>query len=157
MNTPMLIFFIVLHWVFLLISILYVFVRKSNKYDMVYFTTICAILLSWQITGKECIINYWEKRSVDEKYIYGTNNKGHFLPEKYAHIIYTFIGVLKFYNLYIMMLLYKVPLPIKIMIFYLLLNIEYNKHLKPHIDSILIEPSFLIGYISLAVLVAFCS
>ena len=121
MNTIGLIFFIVLHWVFILTTTLYIFVRKSNKYDMLYFTLICTIFTSWLFTGKECIISYWETLCVDSTYVYGTDaTKHHFVNsvfhEKLRPIIWGLISILTVSNLYVMMDIYDVPIPIRISI-----------------------------------------
>jgi len=104
----------------------YVFVRKSNIYDTLYFIAICSIMISWFFTGIECIISFWEKICLDHTYEYGTNRSLPFIhyifPETITGGILISITIFTTYNLYIMMSLYKVPWPIMITILVTYLN-----------------------------------
>ena len=128
MNTA-LIFFILLHWSLVLFDTTYVFFRTSTKYDMVYFVVICTVIASWQVTKHECLISYWEKLAIDPNYVFNSDaTNSPFVTLIFSKPFVPFVWTLIFfgtaYNLYTMMRIYDVPLPILItMLFFLFVPI----------------------------------
>ena len=111
----------IIHWIIVLISSLYVFIRTSNKYDIIYFVDVFAIILSWAIIDKECLISYWEKLCIDDKYVFGSEYTklpfmDHVLPKCIVPIVGFTLGVLLIYNLHEMMNIYKIPLALHVSI-----------------------------------------
>ena len=118
MNLLGVLFFTLLHWALVLLTTTYVFLRNSPAYDTLYFTAVCAIIVSWRFSGDECLISYFEKLSLDESYKYGTDKSLPFtdllFTESLRGYVLFLLSLLTLYNLYQMCTLYRVPLPITI-------------------------------------------
>jgi hypothetical protein len=125
-------FCVFIHWVILVFTMFYVFFRTSKTYDIIYFITICSIIVSWFFTGSECIISYWEKVCLDHSYKYQTDTRlpfmEHIFPAMTHPIVFLTIILFTLYNLFIMMNLYKVPIPIMITII-----LSYGKLVLPSV------------------------
>jgi len=99
----------------------YVFFRTNKKYDWLYFTASAVIVGHW-LLANECVISYLEKYIMDNSYKYGqepTNNPSASLYQTDPYIVFSIlivIQVLLTYNLYTLLVIYKVPLPILIAI-----------------------------------------
>lgn len=124
---------IILHWILVLFISLYVFFRKSNRYDLLYFFAISSIIISWDLLG-ECLLSYIEKKCLDDTYI--LKNDPHInpflktiFPNKLMGFLKTLGLLLYLYNIFIMMSLYKVPIPI-----ILTFNISIIRHMIPSIQ-----------------------
>lgn len=150
MNIFALLFFILLHWALILSTSLYVFIRESRKYDMVYFTLICTLFTSWLFTGKECLISYWERLSIDPTYVYGSEPFRHlfldlaFTPT-FSLAILLFICALNVYNLYIMLAIYDVPIPIRVSLFCFLLYPSIKSRIKSYVKNGTFESKSIIN------------
>jgi hypothetical protein len=112
---------ILVHTILFLFTTLYVFFRKSNIYDLLYFTTISSIIMSWILFG-ECLLSYVEKKLLDPTYRFNNNKYEHPLMKQMFsptfEIWFKHIAVILYlYNLYIMMTIYKVPIPITFVIY----------------------------------------
>lgn len=110
----------------------YVFIRTSKLYDTIYFIAICSIIVSWLFTGNECIISYWEKVCLDHSYEYQSDTRlpfmEHVFPAMLHRVVLPTITLFTLYNLFIMMNLYKVPIPIMITIM-----LSYAKPILPSV------------------------
>lgn len=117
--------FIIIHWVISLSLSFYVFFRKSNTYDWLYFSTLCFVIISWTLMDSECIISYLEKICLDESYIFKSDPS--ILPHinlifgKYSNIALTSITLFTIYNVYTILTLYKVPIQIILTFIYFIL------------------------------------
>jgi hypothetical protein len=121
MRKILLVLNMLLHWTVSIIVSFYVFFRKTNKYDTVYFLIISFLIVSWTLTGNECIISYFEKLCIDPEYSFNSDPS---LP--YINLIFgdlsvfvtpiLFFGTL--YTLYTMLTIYKVPFIIKCVLLY---------------------------------------
>ena len=113
-------FCVFIHWTLLGFTMVYVFFRTSKVYDTIYFIAICSIILSWYFSGSECYISYLEKLCLDHSYEYESDRRlpfmEHIFPATTHSIIFTAITIFTLYNLFMMMNLYKVPIPIMITI-----------------------------------------
>jgi hypoxanthine phosphoribosyltransferase len=109
-----LIILFIVHWILSLISYFYVFVRKSNKYDYIYFITVSVIILSWLTNKQECIISYFEKSILNKKYQYGSDPTYHpsltfyIKNNLFQTVLLTMASILMIINIAIMMKIYKV-------------------------------------------------
>jgi hypothetical protein len=125
-------FCVFIHWILLLFTMFYVFFRTSKVYDTIYFISICSIIVSWFFSGGECIISYWEKVCLDHSYKYETDSRlpfmEHVFPTMTQSFVFVAITLFTLYNLFIMMKLYNVPVPIMITIM-----ISYLKPVLPSI------------------------
>ena len=54
----------------------------SNKYDILYTSLLFSIILNWNIFKGECILSYFENKSLDNKYKLGDNK-----PSSYKDVI----------------------------------------------------------------------
>ena len=112
-NLSLVILFI-LHWFIICISSFYVFIRKSNHYDIMYFVVMISIIFSWLMNKQECIISYLEKKTLYPEYQYGSDPTHHpsltlyIQNVKIQTIIVTIASILMITNLTIMMKIYKV-------------------------------------------------
>jgi len=107
---------IIIHWMIVLFISFYVFVRKSKTYDLLYFFVISSIIISWDLLG-ECLLSYWEKKSLDDTYILKSNPYHNpflktIFPEKLVGFLKTLGLLLYLYNIFVMMSIYRVPIPI---------------------------------------------
>jgi hypothetical protein len=112
---------ILVHTILFLFTTLYVFFRKSNIYDFLYFTTISIIIMSWILFG-ECLLSYFEKKYLDDTYTFNSNKYEHPLMKQMFSPTFEIWSkriavILYLYNLYIMMTIYKVPIPITFVIY----------------------------------------
>ena len=106
----------IIHWMLALFTSLYVFFRKSNRYDLLYFFAISSIIISWDLLG-ECLLSYLEKKSLDETYVLKSDpHRSPFITSIFPNKLIGFLKILALllylYNIFIMMSLYKVPIPI---------------------------------------------
>lgn len=103
----------IIHWILSLISYFYVFFRKSNKYDYIYFIIVTIIILSWLTNKQECLISYLEKCILYPKYQYGSDPTLHPSLTFYSknNVFQTFIltiaSILMITNVSVMMKIYK--------------------------------------------------
>lgn len=108
----------IVHWFIICVSTMYVFIRKTTKYDYVYFVVVILIILSWIINKQECIISYLEKRILDQNYQCGSDPTYHPSLTLYIQnanvqiIILTVVIILMIINLSVMMKIYKVNIVI---------------------------------------------
>ncbi len=113
-------FCVFIHWVLLGFTMFYVFFRTSKIYDTIYFIAICSIIVSWFFSGNECYISYLEKLCLDHSYKYESDRRlpfmEHVFPAMTHSVIFPAITLFTLYNLFIMMNMYKVPIPIMITI-----------------------------------------
>ena len=111
----------ILHWAIMIGMGIYIFFRKNKKYDWIYFTAFCLLIIQW-IFMKECIISYLEKVIMDNNYKMGDSPYKHPSTSLYSNDfnIITFIPflftLLLIYNLYKLLRIYNVPLPIVLII-----------------------------------------
>ena len=117
---------ILVHTIFFLFTTLYVFFRKSNIYDFLYFTTISSTIISWILFG-ECLLSYIEKKCLDDTYTFNSNKYEHPLIKQmfsptFENWFKRIAVILYLYNLYIMMTIYKVPIPITFVIYICLIK-----------------------------------
>lgn len=104
----------IVHWFIICISSFYVFIRKSNHYDYVYFGVVILVIISWLTIKQECIISYLEKKLMNSEYQCGEDPTYH--PSLTLHIqnslmqmiILTIMITLMIINLSIMMKIYRV-------------------------------------------------
>ena len=107
---------IIIHWMIVLFISFYVFVRKSKTYDLLYFFVISSIIISWDLLG-ECLLSYWEKKSLDDTYILKSDPYHNpfiktIFPEKFVGFLKLLGLLLYLYNIFVMMSIYRVPIPI---------------------------------------------
>jgi hypothetical protein len=107
---------IIIHWMIILFVSLYVFIRKSKTYDLLYFFAVSSIIISWDLLG-ECVLSYLEKKSLDETYVlksdpYHSPFLKSIFPSKFIGLLKTCGLLLYLYNIFVMMSIYKVPIPI---------------------------------------------
>lgn len=119
MNNLILLLLIIIHWFIMIIASFYIFVRKSSKYDTLYFITACSIIISWTLTQDECLISYWEKLCIQPDYPFNSEPSLPFLDLIFKEASIT-VSVLLFlcqvYTMYSMLRVYNVP-PIIILTF----------------------------------------
>ncbi len=83
---------------------LYIFLFPK-KYDLIYVIYIFLISLHWVIFKNECIISYFEKKSLNKNYVLGS------LPYELPHnkditnSFHFYINTLKFFNIF--MVIYR--------------------------------------------------
>ena len=103
----------VVHWILSFILYFYVFIRKSRKYDYIYFIIVFIIVLGWILNKQECLISYVEKKILNSEYIYGSEPTYHPSLTFYSKntliqtITLTVASILMIFNLTIMMKIYK--------------------------------------------------
>jgi hypothetical protein len=133
-------FCVFIHWTLLGFTMFYVFFRTSKTYDTIYFITICSIIVSWFFSGGECLISYLEKLCLDHSYEYESDSRlpfmEHVFPAMTHRIVFPTITLFTLYNLFIMMNLYKVPIPIMITIM-----LSYIQPVLPSIFKFVLPPS----------------
>ena len=114
-----------IHWGITAISSFYIYYRWSASYDWVYFAVICTTIISWTLTGNECIISYWEKLCIDPDYKFNSEPSLPYIclifGEMGSNIVTPLLIMSTVYNLYSMMQIYKVPIIINITFIYLML------------------------------------
>lgn len=119
----------IIDWLIICVSSIYVFIRKSTKYDYIYFIVIILIIMGWLINKQECIISYLEKRLFKQNYQCGSDSTYHPSTTLYIHnanvqmFILTVIIILMMINLLVMMKIYKVHVIVIFMV--LLIAIVY--------------------------------
>ena len=120
MNNLILILLITFHWFIMIIASFYIFIRKSSKYDTLYFIIACSIIISWTLTQDECLISYWEKLCIQPDYPF--NSEPSSLPfldlifKEASIIVSVLLFVCQVYTMYSMLRVYNVP-PIIILTF----------------------------------------
>jgi hypothetical protein len=104
----------IIHLLVIINNDLYVFFRQSDQFDWVYFTIVLVTIISWNVTGKECILSYYEKQFQNPDYVYDSEPTKHptieklgFGNAKFASIIAAAACMLLFYNLFIMLRIYE--------------------------------------------------
>ena len=117
---------IIIHWMIILFVSFYVFIRKSKTYDLLYFFAVSSIIISWDLLG-ECLLSYLEKKSLDETYVlksdpYHSPFLKSIFPSKFIGLLKTSGLLLYLYNIFIMMSIYKVPIPITFVIYICLIK-----------------------------------
>jgi hypothetical protein len=124
---------IIIHWLLVINNALYVFFRKSNKYDWVYFTLLCITIISWTVSKGECLLSYFEKLCIDSKYVF--NSKGDmpfvnlFFKENSTYVLFV-LCLLTYYCVYIMLSYYNVPWQVKLTFIYFMAIPTIKAHLK---------------------------
>lgn len=124
MHKGLLPIFMLIHWGISFVCSLYVFYRKNNSLDWLYFLVICTTVISWTLTKDECIVSYWEKLCIDEKYEFNSNPSLPYIEVifgDYTGMVTLLIISLTVYNLYVMMTKYEVPWQIKYTFLYLVI------------------------------------
>jgi len=93
---------------------LYIFFRRDATFDYLYFTIVSLTIISWNVTGKECILSYYEKKLDNPQYVYDSAPTSHPILEQMsfgnkniASIITLLLCTLLFYNLLIMLRIYE--------------------------------------------------
>lgn len=124
----------IIHWILSLVSYFYVFVRKSNKYDYVYFIIVFIIILSWITNKQECLISFLEKKILTPEYKYGSDptyhpsltfyNKSH----SFQTIVLTIASILMIINLSVMMNIYKLNTVLIVLL--LIIAISYTLYFR---------------------------
>jgi hypothetical protein len=105
----------VFHWIVILISLVYVFIRSSSKWDWIYFLVIGGTALSWLVVRNECVVSLMEKKIIYDNYSVGDNTTEHpsmFLYCKnmyWGSIFGLLLEVLMCYNVFIMLQIYNSP------------------------------------------------
>jgi hypothetical protein len=114
-----------IHWLIVINNSFYIFIRKNDTYDLLYFTILCITVASWTITKTECVISYLEKKCLDNNYVYQSNTDLPFVSsifgKKLQDYILFFSGICKIYGVYVMLTLYKTVFPIKITFIYFII------------------------------------
>ena len=125
MRQIQLIILMIIHWVITAIFSFYVYYRWSSSYDWVYFTVVCITIISWTLTGNECIISYWEKLCIEPEYVFNSDPSLPYITLIFGdlcNLIKPFLMASAVYNLFTMMTIYKVPIIIKLTFIYLMLH-----------------------------------
>ena len=122
-----------IHWSISFICSFYIFYRKNSSLDWLYFAVICSTVISWTLTKNECLISYWEKLCIDEKYEFNSNPSLPYIEVifgNYTSIVTILLMSLSLYNLYVMMTKYEVPWQIKYTFIYLMILPSINYHIE---------------------------
>lgn len=104
----------IVHWFLCFILYFYVFIRKSRKYDSIYFIIAFVIIFGWILSKQECLISYIEKKQFNPEYQYGSDPTYNPSLTFYSKntLVQTFIltvgSILMIFNLTVMMKIYKV-------------------------------------------------
>lgn len=129
-----LVFLFIIHWILSLISYFYIFFRKSNKYDYIYFIIIVIIILSWFTNKQECLISHLEKSIIYPGYQYGSNPTLHPSLTFYSKnvgfqtVILTIASILMIVNVSVMMKIYK--LNIIFVCLFLIVAVSYTLYFR---------------------------
>jgi len=104
----------ILHTLVSLNSVFYIFFRRDATFDFLYFIIISLTIISWNVTGKECILSYYEKKLEDPNYIYDSAPTSHpileilsFGNKAVGSLLMTGFYILLFYNLLMMLRIYE--------------------------------------------------
>ena len=104
----------------------YVFLFKTNKYDLYYSIYLFIIFLHWLLFKNECIISYLEKKSIDKNYVLGSKPFEHPYRESIPSTIIAINIILKIYNIIIVIYRninnYFIIMSLTIVLLYMLYN-----------------------------------
>ncbi len=103
---------------------IYIFLFPK-KYDIIYVSYICIIILQWIIFKNECLTSYLEKKSYNNGYTLGTLPHDHPYKEDINSTFYKFICILIGFNIFLVLYRssdnkYIIPLFMTTFILYLL-------------------------------------
>ena len=139
MNSLLLLIFMILHWIVVIINCFYLFIRTDTTYDWLYFSVICITISSWTLSGGECYLSYLEKKSIDREYVFHSSEDLPFVKLVFGETLHGILpplfGLLQMYTAYVMLTLYKVPLPIKITFLYFMIYLVSREYCKKNIKS----------------------
>lgn len=77
----------------------YVFIFKTNKYDVYYTIYLSLICIHWTLLNNECILSYCEKKIIDNNYILGQEPYKNILMEEIPFQFLIINHILKLYNI----------------------------------------------------------
>ena len=75
----------VFHLTFVLFLALYIFFFTGKKYDILHVILTLVMILHWKFLGGECILDYYEKHLLNNKYIIGESLHEHI----YVDLVYS--------------------------------------------------------------------
>jgi hypothetical protein len=126
---------IIIHIIHILIRlyiILYALIIKDNKYDFIYLLFLYLIIFQWLFLKGECLFAYLYKKIKNNNYELGSDlihDDFYDLFGEYYTLMRNIIGVLYFYNIYI---IYKRNDNYRCMIIILIILFIFIKYIYKH-------------------------
>jgi hypothetical protein len=104
----------------------YVFIFKTNKYDLYFSIYLFLIFLHWLLLKNECILSYLEKKTIDKNYVLGSKPFEHPYKDWIPIQLNIFTNILKIYNIVVVILRNTKNYFINISLLIFLLYMIYN-------------------------------
>lgn len=104
----------------------YVFIFKTNQYDLYFSIYLFAIVLHWLLLKNECILSYLEKKIIDKNYVLGSKPFEHPYSEIIPFPLLIITRIIKIYNIIVVILRNTKNYFITISLLIVLLYVIYN-------------------------------
>ena len=82
----------------------YVFIFRTNKYDLYFSIYLFLIFLHWLLLKNECILSYLEKKTINKDYILGSKPFEHPYRDMIPIQLTIITNIIKIYNIIIVIL-----------------------------------------------------
>jgi hypothetical protein len=108
----------------------YVFIFRTNKYDLYFSIYLFLIFLHWLLLKNECILSYLEKKTINKDYILGSKPFEHPYRDMIPTQLTVITNIIKIYNIIIVILRNTKNYFIIISLLIFLIYIIYNYLVK---------------------------